>query len=105
MRDLGYNVGRIKEVLFHHEGPVSSVILRKFYYGKTSLLYINKKRTAALTQFSFVRQGWIKNRNYLAHKPLYAIGMVIQKFVQYLAAGLGLIVSLLENGFRQEKAK
>jgi hypothetical protein len=31
--------------------------------------------------------------------------MVIQKFVQYLAAGLGLIVSLLENGFRQEKAK
>jgi glycosyltransferase involved in cell wall biosynthesis len=105
VRDLGYNVGRIKEVLFHHEGPVSSVILRKFYYGKTSLLYINKKRTAALTQFSFVRQGWIKNRNYLAHKPLYAIGMVIQKFVQYLAAGLGLIVSLLENGFRQEKAK
>lgn len=105
VRSLGYKVGRTPEILYHHEGPVSKVILRKFYYGKTSLSYIGKKKSVALAQFSFVRIGWIKNRKLLARDPLHATGMVVQKFAQYLAAGLGLIVCLIENGFKQIRPK
>lgn len=95
VRALGYRVGRIKDFIYHHEGPLSSVILRKFYYGKTSMRYINKRGKTALQQFSPIRVSWIKRKDLIQKRPFHVIGMIIEKFAQYLAATLGLVISII----------
>jgi glycosyltransferase involved in cell wall biosynthesis len=95
VRALGYRVGRIKDFIYHHEGPLSSVILRKLYYGKTSTHYIKKRGKVALQQFSPIRVGWVKRKDLIKKRPLHVIGMLIEKLVQYYAAFLGLIISVI----------
>jgi glycosyltransferase involved in cell wall biosynthesis len=95
IRSLGHNVGRISDPLYHHEGPLSAVVIRKFYYGKSSLRYIRKRRVVAVKQFNPVRQGWMKNRRLLFQDPVHAIGMVIEKSAQYIAALLGMLAGVL----------
>lgn len=92
VRNTGARIVRITELLYHYEGPLKSVIMRKLYYGSTSPNYIRKSPRNALSQFSFIRIGWIMNRRKMMKNPAYAFGMIIQKGVQYLAAMIGLML-------------
>jgi len=95
IRNSGYRVGRTKSWLYHHEGPVSSVILRKIYYGNTAFKYIKKQRFDALARFQPIRLGWIHHRKLLGRYPSYAVGLFVLKFIQYLAAFLGLLIKFI----------
>ncbi len=97
VRSSDGRIARSSSYLYHHEGPIRSVILRKFYYGKTSIAYLRKQKGAAFAQFSPIRISWLANRALLARDPLHSVGMLIQKFVQYLAAGIGLCIFLVER--------
>ena len=107
VRNSGGRIARISAYLYHHEGPIRSVIMRKFYYGKTSIAYLRKQKGTALAQFSPIRISWLANRRLLARDPLHAVGMLVQKFVQYLAAGIGLSIYLVESflGYSRSKAR
>jgi len=97
IRKLGFKVSRIKSYVWHHEGSLKAVIMRKFYYGRTSPSYLKKAKGTAFAQFSPVRVTWLRNWRMLMKDPLHATGMIIQKLVQYLAAGMGLIFGLIES--------
>ena len=77
------------------KGPVSSVILRKIYYGNTAFKYIKKQRFDALARFQPIRLGWIHHRKLLGRYPSYAVGLFVLKFIQYLAAFLGLLIKFI----------
>jgi len=97
VRKMGFRVPRIESHVWHHEGSLIGVIMRKFYYGRTAPSYLKKARGTAFAQFSPVRLAWFRNQQMLARDPLHATGMVVQKFVQYLAAGIGLAFGLVEG--------
>jgi len=95
VRKLGFRVLRVRSYAWHHEGSLKAVIMRKFYYGRTSPCYLRKAKGAAFAQFSPVRVAWLRNWKMLTRDPVHATGMIIQKSVQYLAAGIGLIFGLV----------
>ncbi|MFH1327871.1 MAG: glycosyltransferase [Candidatus Bathyarchaeota archaeon] len=94
IRALGCKVARIKAPLFHHEGPLKQVFLRKYYYGQTMSLYLKKQRSNAVAQFNPFRPGWIKNKHLIMKDPTHATGMFIERAIQSIMAGLGLVASL-----------
>ena len=95
VRKLGFRVSRTKSHAWHHEGSLRAVIMRKFYYGRTSISYLRKAKGTAFVQFTPVRVAWLRNWKMLTRDPPHATGMVIQKFAQYLSAGIGLIFGLV----------
>ena len=97
VRERGYKIVRITTPLLHHEGSINSVILRKYYYGKTFFKYVRKQRSMALIQFNPVRFGWIKNIDRLKKQPILLMGMFIQRFIATLMVILGILVGLVEN--------
>lgn len=103
IRSLDFRIGRINNYLYHHEGSLTSLILRKFYYGRSAFRYIKKRKKLALLQFSPIRFGWIRHKRLLLSNPLYAMGMIFQKSVQYMATIFGLIVDLAENRGKHQR--
>ena len=97
VRKMGFRVARTKSYVWHHEGSLTGVIMRKFYYGRTAPRYLKKAGSTALVQFGPVRLAWFRNRQMLTRDPLHAAGMVAQKLIQYLAAGIGLGFGLFEG--------
>jgi len=97
IRKLGFKVSRTKSYVWHHEGSLKGVIVRKFYYGRTAPSYLRKARGTAFAQFSPVRLAWIRNWRILVKDPLHSAGMVVQKLVQYVAAGIGFFFGLIED--------
>ena len=95
IRESGLRVKRAKAFVFHHEGSVVSVIVRKFYYGRTAHLYFRKRGWIAVKQFGPVRVGWIRNKQLIARHPIYTIGFLLLKLSQYEAGIAGLLVGTL----------
>jgi glycosyltransferase involved in cell wall biosynthesis len=97
IRKLGFKVSRTRSYVWHHEDSLKGVIMRKFYYGRTAPGYLYKARGMAFAQFTPVRPAWLRNWRILVKDPLHSTGMVVQKMVQYFAAGIGLLFGLIES--------
>jgi len=94
---LGYNVkARVNAVILHHEEDFSLLkwLKKKYYYGKTAPLYRERYKDYASMQMNpFHRFGlFIKSEKFYS-KPLFALGVIILKFMEYFSAGLGFLVS------------
>lgn len=95
IEELGYNVKkRINAVILHHENIIiPEWMKKKYYYGKTAKQYKKKYDKYTYQQISiFYRFSlFFKNKRFYS-KPLFAIGVIVLKFFEYFAAGLGYIV-------------
>ena len=100
LEKLGYNVrARINSYIIHHEESFSLLwwLKKKYYYGKTVKLYKSRYKGYSSMQISPVyRFGlFFKNKRFWK-KPSLAIGVIILKILEYLATGLGYVVSQVE---------
>ncbi len=93
---LGYNVKRrCNSYIIHdfYDFSLVKYIEKKFYYGKTAWKYIDKYKYYGIKQinpFDRFKIFFTKKKFYM--KPNLAIGLIILKMLEYIAAGLGYIV-------------
>ena len=87
----GARIGRVDAVIHHHEGRarLSDTVRKKFYYGRTLHLYLNKHRDMARRQLVLLRPAFARNARRLARDPLHAAGMMFMKACEFGAGGAG----------------
>jgi len=95
IEDAGYAVSSVKEIMRHLEGRVrlGHIARRSYFYGKTYIRYARKQPRRASIQLMPLRLNFIRRWRLLANQPLYASGMLLIKFVEYLAGIIGLVSS------------
>ncbi|MBO3802046.1 MAG: glycosyltransferase family 2 protein [Candidatus Brockarchaeota archaeon] len=93
----GYRTGRIKSVEWHLDEPdsLSKVFIKTLYYAITVRNYVKKHKGYALKQLMPIRLSFLRNYKLLLKNPLLFIGFLVFKYVQYTAAIMGTILSLL----------
>lgn len=92
-----YKVGRIKSLIFHHEGKLTLVYTakKKYYYGTYSLIYWKKNLSNTQDVISLViRSAFLRNWKLLMLDPFHAVGMLFLKGVEFSAGILGLARAL-----------
>lgn len=104
---LGFNVkSRISANIFHYELNFSlkKWLLKKFYYGKTASIYVQKFGYSASKQVNILQRFsiFLKNRRFYSN-PLFALGVIILKMLEYFSAGLGLLMNKKEGNFKLNK--
>lgn len=95
----GYRVGRIDDLIHHHEVVPFWPMVRKYYiYGKYIPRYIRKHPGKGARQFFlFIRPAYARNWKLFLKDPTHGLGLIFVKFVQYVAGGIGFLASLLEK--------
>lgn len=98
----GYRVGRINDLIRHHEVVPFRTMVRKYYtYGKYIPRHIRKHpRKGARQFFLFIRPAYVRNWRLFLKDPVHGLGLLFVKFVQYVAGGIGFLFSLFD---RKEK--
>ena len=89
----GYKTGRIKarEYHLHEEESLKKLWKKSFYYGQYSKNYLTKHKMRGVSFLLPARSCFFTNwREFIKH-PILGFGLVIYKFVQYLAGGLGVL--------------
>jgi glycosyltransferase involved in cell wall biosynthesis len=99
VEEAGYKITGVKALIRHHEGHLTlrQMILKRYYYGKTILNYIKKNPNRARIQYLPVRLNYVKNWRVLASHPLYSVGMLFMKFVEYFAVAAAIFASIDHN--------
>ena len=101
VENIGYDIrARIKAEILHHEDDFSILewLKKKYYYGKTARKYVERykrygsKQTDPLGRFGL----FLKNRRFYS-KPLLALGVLILKSLEYVAAIIGYLLGKVEN--------
>ncbi|MEM2130857.1 MAG: hypothetical protein QXZ70_09695, partial [Candidatus Bathyarchaeia archaeon] len=100
IRKMGYDVfRRVKPVIIHHEEDFSlpAWLKKKFNYGKTVQKYANKYEEYSLLQRNVFSRLGIFTANWRSFwsNPKLALGVILLKTMEYLAANSGLVVSKL----------
>jgi len=95
VEDAGYNVSSVNAVMWHLEGHVrlSDRVRKSYYYGKTYIRYARKQPKRAGIQLMPIRLNFVRKWRLLSDQPLYTVGMLFLKFVEYLAGIIGLASS------------
>ncbi len=100
LRNANYTIGQIKSQEFHLGEPetIRDIFNNQYYYGKTirEFLKTNPNATTAV-QLSPLRLPLLKNWKEFAKHPDLTIGFIVYDIVQYFAAFLGLISSLISK--------
>lgn len=95
-----YSVGRIQAEIFHNEERLTiwSFAKKKFYYASKAGVYLKKypPKFSDLVFFIF-RPAYLRNWKLFLSDPLHGIGMLILKFIEIVAGGLGFLYSKLPN--------
>lgn len=94
----GYRISRIKSPTMHHEEDVSpsTRIRRKYYYGKTLRLYIQKyEKSNSINKIPIFRTCYYKNWRLLMIYPHYTIAFFYLKIIETIASGLGILKSVI----------
>lgn len=100
VREYGYKIGRIKSVVYHHEGRLDLLtnLKKKYYYATKSLPYINRhiKGIADIILFIF-RPAFFRNWRLLVADPIHTLGLIFMKFSEFGVGLLGIIVAKLKK--------
>jgi glycosyltransferase involved in cell wall biosynthesis len=88
-----YKTARITAVEWHTDEPTSlkQLALKSYYYAEFASRYMKKYPSHATKQLFPVRLAFIRHINILFCDPLYFIGFIIFKIVQYSAGLCGFI--------------
>jgi len=97
---MGYDVtARINQPIIHHEENLTLIKLlkKKYYYAKTAKKYLKRYPELAKNQVSPLKRYWIFISNPKFWKqPHLALAVLGLKTLEYAAAALGYITSLLK---------
>lgn len=99
-----YKTGRInaREVHLHEATTLNEVFKKSYYYGKFMPSYLKKHPVRGSRQLFPVRPSYICNIKIFAREPVYLLGFVIYKLVQYSGGSLGLITSLIKGNKKSD---
>lgn len=97
----GYQIGRIKALIFHHERITSltSLIKKKYYYGLRSYRYLSKHQIGLANPETiyFLRPVFYKNFHRLLIHPILSSGMLIMLTAELVGGGLGYLVGMIKK--------
>lgn len=97
----GYQIGRIKALIFHHERVPSlfDLIKKKYYYGLRSYRYLSKHQIglANAETIYFLRPVFYKNFPSLLKHPILSLGMLVMLTAELLGGGLGYLVGRIKK--------
>jgi len=90
----GFKTTLIKDIfIYHYEvESVKKMIKKAYNYGKTMPLYIKKYPKESFQQFFILRPSYLKNWKKFLKNPLLGLGLLFMKFIQYIAASIGMMV-------------
>jgi glycosyltransferase involved in cell wall biosynthesis len=93
----GGATARTEALIWHDEGRLRllPLLAKKFQYGKTFPVYIDKHQELADKQLRLIRPAFIRHRRRLAREPLTTVGMLIMKTSEVAAGGAGLLAGKL----------
>jgi len=101
MREAGFKIGRITNVIYHHEQKTSLVILfkKKFYYGLNAHKYLSKHNISVFSPKTiyFLRPLFYKNWTKLFRYPVLSTAMVCMLLVELIGGGLGYIIGRIKE--------
>jgi len=98
MRESGYNnIERSSAGLKHHIGHWQfwKELKKRFYYGQTMKMYLQKNRHSAIRQIPFFRSAYLRNWRLLTSHPFLTIGLFVLKFLETVFVGAGVLVAYL----------
>lgn len=90
----GFKAGRVSETVFHDEGELTlkRLALKRYMYGKQMHKYLQRYGALGYRQLSPFRPSYSKNRQIFMRDPVHAIGVVVMRTIEYMAAVAGLII-------------
>ncbi len=96
VKKIGYKVGRVKSVIYHHERVSNpfSVAIKKYKYGLKSYRYFEKNNISPVgpKTIYFLRPVFYKNWKKLIMRPILTVSMFFMLTLEQFAGGLGYIV-------------
>lgn len=97
IKSKGYKIGRIKSFLNHYEDDTFlDVIHSSFFYGKSLHKFMKKHPIYGIKYNTISRiKAYLRNWKLFAKEPLYGIGSIIRKILEYSFAFLGMIYALI----------
>jgi glycosyltransferase involved in cell wall biosynthesis len=103
VRATGVRIGRTKAFIRHDEGRLRlwETMATKFYYGRSTGVYIRRHPELARRQLRVVRPAFIRQRRMLVSHPMTAAGMLFMKACELSAGAAGLAWSRIELGRRR----
>ena len=97
---LGFDIkARISSKIFHHENiSIDKWLKKKYYYGETAYKYKERyyQHTTQQIGFFYRYSIFLLNKRFYS-KPSLALGVLILKLLEYIAAGLGYIARKKER--------
>jgi len=91
-----------KLFLYHYTGnlPLSKLLRKKFDYGKTAHMFINKSTLDKTMHVNVVKVSlcaYAKNYKFFFSDPKYFIGILILRVLEYIALNFGRLCFFYEN--------
>tara|TARA_Y100000310_G_scaffold335096_1_gene416305 strand:+ start:228 stop:1967 length:1740 start_codon:yes stop_codon:yes gene_type:complete len=96
VRKSGFNVGRVREPIYHNEGNFSILhdLEKKFFYGRTASILMLTNPAYALKYGNIVfRPAFFRSWRKLLSHPVLAFFVFLMKFLETIAGLLGMISS------------
>lgn len=93
VKKSGGRIGRISDLVYHHEGEVSLFrsLGKKFYYGKNAKNYLSQNKPDLL-RFMFRPSFW-RNAKYVLIDPVHFLGVLFMKSLEFGAGFAGMVYS------------
>ena len=101
VKKLGFKIGRIKSVIYHHERIDSPFDLakKKFYYAKSSYKYLEKPHISPISPKTiyFLRPIFYKNWQKILFNPKLSIPMFLMLSAELIGGGLGYLIGRMRK--------
>lgn len=101
IREVGYEIGRSSEKIYHNELEISPIVLfkKKFYYGINAYRYLSKRSIPVISPKTiyFLRPLFYKNWVKLLRHPILSMAMVYMLSIELMGGGLGYLVGRFNN--------
>lgn len=96
VRQKGYEIGRIKNTLYHNEGRLTLLgdIQKKFYYATKSIPYVERhiKNPKDVLLFVF-RPAFFRNWELLLKNPTLTCGIIFMKMCEFTVGFIGFLLA------------
>lgn len=96
VKKLGYKIGLVKAIIYHHERipSIVSLIRKKFYYGLKSHRYLSKQKVSTFSSKTiyFLRPVFYRDPLKLCMHPVLTLAMFFLLSAELVAGGFGFMI-------------